>query len=124
TRLLKQAKRAGIPSRLVASIRHLYESPRGWKWAQHHVINGVVYTHGDAIGGQYPRENLMKNLGSSVVIGHFHSIAGVSWMKFLARTSFGLSVGCLVDDTAPAFEYAKVSIRRSVLGAGVVLDGE
>ena len=124
TRLIKQAQRAGIPSRLVASIRGQYESPRGWEWKRFHVIDGTHFSHGDAKGGQYPAQNIARELGCSVAIGHHHALAGVSWFRTPLKTFFAMSVGCLVDEDSLAFDYARASIRRSCLGAGVILDGE
>jgi hypothetical protein len=34
-----------------------------------------------------------------------------------------MNCGCLVDDTAVAFAYSKTTIAKSILSAGVILDG-
>ncbi len=43
-RLAKAANRSLIPKKLVATIREIYETPRGWEWSHGHEIDDVVYT--------------------------------------------------------------------------------
>jgi len=124
TRLAKQAARNGIPSRLVATIPQLYESPRGWRWKRIHTLDNIHFMHGDGKGGQYPAPNVARELGGSCAIGHHHAVAGVHWIVNPVKAFFGLSVGCLIDESAAGFDYAKASIRRPCQGAGVILDGD
>jgi hypothetical protein len=36
---------------------------------------------------------------------------------------FAMQLGCLIDDTLPAFQYNKRDLMRPILNVGVILDG-
>jgi len=67
--------------------------------------------------------NCVAKLLMSVVLGHNHTAGGVKWFVNPHRRIFGMDVGCGIDDTSMAFAYGRHMKQRSVLSAGVVLDG-
>ena len=123
TRLAKAATRSGIPSRLHATIRDLYESPRGWKWETALKIDGVAYTHGEGFSGPNAAILAARLLACSCVIGHIHSVGGVRYWSSALSREFGCSTGCLVDPDGFGMAYAKQFSAKPVLGSAVVLDG-
>ncbi len=119
----RKAANEGIPAKLLRNYSEVWETPN-WEWKTSYIIDDVYYCHGDGKGGgMNPAFNTAKNMGMSVVMGHFHSKAGVKWLVNPLRRWFGMDVGCGVDDTAFAFAYAKEQTYRSVLSCGVVIDG-
>lgn len=117
------AESVSIPAKFIRDYNDLWETPR-WKWVHHVIIDNVYYCHGHGKGGgNTPAFNNAKKMGMSVVMGHFHSKGGVVWAASPLNRWFGMDTGCGVDDEAYAFAYAKEQTARSVLGAGVVLDG-
>lgn len=119
----RKAEKEGIFPKLLRNYDEVWKTPE-WKWVTSCIIDDVYYCHGDGKGGgNTPAFNTAKNMGMSVVMGHFHSKAGVKWLVNPLRRWFGMDVGTGIDDTAFAFSYAKEQTYRSVLSCGVVLNG-
>ena len=117
------AESVNIPAKFIRDYAELWKTP-GWKWVQSTIIDNVYYCHGHGKGGgNTPAWNLSKKMGMSTVIGHFHSKGGINWSANPLRRWFGMDVGCGVDDKAYAFAYAREQVTRSILSAGIVLNG-
>lgn len=117
------AESVNIPAKFIRDYSDLWETPK-WKWVQSVIIDNVFYCHGHGKGGgNTPAWNLSKKMGMSVCLGHYHSKAGIHWSANPLRRWFGMDTGCGVDDAAYAFAYAKEQITRSILGAGIILNG-
>jgi predicted phosphodiesterase len=123
TRLAKAIVRAGVPSRLHATIKQIYLSPRGWKWESAFKLDGVVYTHGEGFSGPNAAIMAARLFASSCVIGHVHSVGGVRYWSSVLSSEFGCSTGCLVDPDGFGMAYAKQFSAKPVLGSAVVIDG-
>jgi predicted phosphodiesterase len=122
-RLTRAAQRAGIPSRLHSSLAAIYSTPRGWRWADRWVIDGVCYQHGDGYSGADCAMKAAKNNRCNTAIGHVHSAAGVRYHANGVDVIWGMSVGCLIDSDAFGLAYAARSAAKPVLGCGMVIDG-
>jgi len=117
------AESVNIPAKFIRDYAELWGTP-GWEWVQSIIIDDVYFCHGHGKGGgNTPAWNLSKKMGLSTVIGHFHSKGGINWSANPLRRWFGMDVGCGIDDKAYAFAYAKEQITRSILSAGIILDG-
>ncbi len=106
-------------------FHELYNTP-GWQWVNSIVIDNVYYVHGDGSGGGNicPALSAAKARMQSVVMGHYHSIAGVNYAAGPNQLIFGMNVGSLVDHTHKAMEYDKKNeIRKPIVSLGVVIDG-
>jgi predicted phosphodiesterase len=117
----KMMKDMGIPSALWPSYSTMLNAPDGWTWHDHIIIDGVRYMHGDQ--GKTGMQGWTKNsevYHQSVVVGHWHSKAGVYWDSDM----FNLNAGCLIDASAYAFDYARHSHKKPNLGCGIVINGE
>lgn len=121
-RVVRVAEDAGIPEAFIRRYEDMWETP-GWQWATEFIIDDVYYFHGTGTGGLHPAYNSMKKMLMSVVQGHIHSAAGIKWAANPQKRIFGMDVGCGIDDRAYAFAYGKNQKVRSILGAGVVIDG-
>lgn len=120
----RQAATAGLPKEVLKDYNELWEVP--WKVHERFselIIDKVVYMHGEGPGGMYAHINRARARFRSVVMGHLHSNAGVSWHATPDSRVFGLAVGCGVDNTKLQFLYGKVFPRKPILGCGVVVDG-
>lgn len=122
----RKCKTAGLPYDILRNEQQLYCVGDGWTWDNEHRIN--VGDKHDLVIGHYYGKNLAKlaaEMGCSFVQGHMHTFAGIGWARTRASANFGMSVGCLIDPTHPAFTYHKT--RRSTspeqLGCGVILSG-
>lgn len=119
------AESVNIPSELhgLDDYRRIWQCPT-WDWAHDHVIDGVYYFHGTNNGGMYPAINVQKDMAMSVVMGHVHSRANIVTKVTPFARFFAMDTGCLIDDKAYAFAYGRHMKRRSVLSAGVIIDGQ
>lgn len=121
----RQAVTAGLPPQAIRDYNDLWEVP----WKVHPrfsevKIEEVIYMHGEGPGGMYAHGNRAKSRRRSVVMGHFHSNAGVIWDASPDDRIFGMAVGCGVDNTKLQFLYGKASPRKPILGCGVVVNGK
>lgn len=118
----RQARRSGIPDRYLRWYADVWGTPH-WDWAETHIIDRVVYSHGTGTSGKDAAINRAIKQRASVVIGHVHTFAGVKYHANEFDRIFGLNAGCGIDVDRYAFEYAKPFPERPVLGCGIVIDG-
>lgn len=125
-RHLRLGASVGIPEDYFQSYNELYQVPKTWVWKSEWEIDGVEYCHGDTkeFSGNEPAKNGARARMSSVVIGHFHSIAGVSWFANKRERLFGMAVGCGVDNNSYAMQYYQSGGKRPMIGCGIVIDGK
>ncbi len=121
-RVVRKAKTVGIPEAMLKPYSELWETPT-WEWDMEFTIDGVRYVHGTGCSGERPAYNLAAKTMVSTVMGHTHSVGGVSWLCGPNQTVFGMNVGCGVDPEHPAMRYGKGWLKRPILGCGVVVDG-
>lgn len=121
-RVLRVAEDAGIPSKYIRTYKESWETP-GWDWQFEHSLDDVYLFHGTGCGGMHPAFNTMNKMLMSVVMGHIHSASGVKWKANPNKRIFGMDTGCGIDDSALAFAYGRHQKTRSILSAGVVIDG-
>ena len=117
----KMMKELGFPSELWPAYRDMLQAPDGWTWHDEIIIDDVKYIHGDqGKGGKHGWTSNSEVYHMSCVVGHWHSRAGV----YYDSEMFNLNAGCLIDDAAYAFQYAKNAHKRANLGCGLVINGE
>lgn len=121
-RVVRLAETVNIPAAFLRSYSDIWGTP-GWKWEYSHIVDDVYYFHGTGTGGLHPAFTSMSKMLMSVCQGHIHSAAGIKWRANPQRRIFGMDTGCGVDDKAVAFAYGRMQQVRSMLSAGVVLDG-
>jgi len=123
TRIAKRAAEASIPACALHPISHIIGCPPGWEWADNHIIDGVLYTHGDGFSGKNAALSAAEVNRMSTVIGHIHAFAGIQYTSNGRNQIFGMNCGCLIDLQAIAFAYGKHSKHKPVLGCGLVING-
>jgi hypothetical protein len=116
----KLMKLTGLPAAMLPAYSTMLNAPDGWSWHEHIIIDGVRYMHGDqGKGGKYGWTSNSEVYHQSVVVGHWHSKAGV----FYDSDMFNVNAGCLIDPTAYAFDYARHSHKKANLGCAVITRG-
>jgi hypothetical protein len=118
-RPLKKMFLAGLPAAMYPTYSTLLNAPDGWVWNHHHTIDGVRYIHGEGKSGANAHINFLRAYKQSVVIGHIHSYAAISYEGGL----FAANSGCLIDTTAYAFQYAKQMPIPVNLGCTIITEG-
>lgn len=121
-RMFRLAHLSGIPKRMLKSYEELWEAPNGWQWSEYYDIQNVHYTHGSGMSGPNAAMRKAIYLRKSCVIGHIHTEATIQYNVSAIDRIFGMQVGCLVDDKAYAFAYAKDNTKKSILSCGVVTE--
>ena len=117
----KKAYEAGLPAAFLPTYSKILNAPDAWQWAARHEIDGVLYIHGDnGRSGQYAHLHYMKQAKQSVVIGHIHGFAGVNY----EHDHFAVNAGCLIDEAAYCFKYARNMLMKVNLGCAVVYEGK
>lgn len=122
-RIFKKALVNGIPSRVLRRYEEILEFPKGWKLVGNKLeVDEVMYVHGEMFNGSswMSAHNRMRK---SVVCGHIHSRAGVSFSR-TTKQLWSMNSGCMINPLSPAFDYAKNSIEKAIIGCSVVIDGE
>lgn len=107
----------GISPKMMKSWNHLFDAPKGWKFEEKFIINGVMYMHGT--NPAFPR---MVQSRISVVQGHVHAQQYVQWSQSEVDRLFAMQVGCGISNDAYAFHYGRSFAKKPILGCGVVLD--
>jgi UDP-2,3-diacylglucosamine pyrophosphatase LpxH len=124
-RWARKAFEAEIPSQMLIPYQKLINAPRSWKWRDKWEIaskHPMTMIHGMGYSGQNGHRNAAIDAGMSVVMGHLHANAGISYIKTEHQRFWGFNTGCLIDEDAIAFEYGKYNRNKPVLGVGVVVD--
>ena len=120
-RIARQAATVNIPQRFLKGYNELWDTK--WEWKLDHKLDNVYFHHGTGTSGQFPAVTTMQKMLMSVCQGHIHSAGGIWWRANPERRIFGMNTGCGVDDKHIAFTYGEHLKVRSILSAGVVLDG-
>ena len=122
-RVYKKSFEAGIPSRFIKSYKEIMEAPEGWNWRDSWEIDDVLFVHGEGFSGMYAHRRMALSNGKSTVIGHTHANAGIAHINTQFKDYWGMNIGCLIDEEAYAFKYAKHLASRPSIGVGVIEGG-
>jgi len=119
------AKTVSIPPCLLKDYNTVWNTS-GWNWSYDFIVDDVYYYHGTSASSfqaMHPAWNTMSKMLMSVVMGHYHSRAGIKWKANPFKRIFGMDVGCGIDVTAWQFVYGKHIKERPILSAGIIIDG-
>lgn len=122
-RVYRLAASVGIPSRFIRPYAEVWETP-GWDWKYETMIDNVRYTHGTGTSGIRPAALMAVQTALSTVIGHVHHAAGYQWGAGPKHRLFGMDTGCGIDCEAAAMAYGRDFVKKPMLGAGLILDGD
>jgi predicted phosphodiesterase len=123
-RPFRMAKASGIPKRFMKSYEDAWNAPKGWKWAEHWEFDDVLYTHGTGFSGPNAAIRIATRHRQNTVIGHIHSEAGIQFNASKIDLIWGMQLGGAIDDKSYAAYYAKDQLKKSIVGCGVILNGQ
>jgi hypothetical protein len=121
----RRAKAGGIPLHFLKDYNDVLEVGEGWKWHEEIFIpmgNGVA----DVLIKHQFSASVLKSaeqMGMSVIQGHHHNKFEIAYTSSPLSLHYGMTVGCLIDTKALAFEYNKLQVKRPILGVGVIEKG-
>lgn len=119
----RKALASGLPKAVFKSYNEILEAPKGWKWVFDVKIKtelGPVYLCHGKSGSP---GKLASSYGMSVIQGHFHEKAQITYISTPERLMFDAHTGCLADDKSLALGYNKVNAKRPIVSLIVVIDG-
>lgn len=121
----RRAKAHGIPVQMIKKYRDILFPENGcpaWSWAHHWRINTPL---GEVLF-KHQTTNILADAahnGCNLVVGHEHGKFGVEYSASSAHLYYGMYCGCGVDKDSIAFAYGKHSLRKPVIGCGVIVNG-
>ncbi len=120
----RKGRHHGIPRKFLKDYGDVIDAPKGWEWHGQLRLksgeNDILFKH------QF-KKNILQSAqaeGCCTVAGHFHEDFSISYAGNSYKLLFGMTVGCLVDDRALAFEYNKTFAKRPILGIGIIINGQ
>lgn len=121
----RRGKAGGIPRHFLKEYNEVLEVGDGWKWHDEIVVK--VTHKQDIIFKHQFSANILKSaeqMGCSCVQGHYHSKFELAYTSSPRCINWGMTVGCLIDTKALAFEYNKLQLKRPILGIGLIEEGQ
>lgn len=122
-RPFRKAFKFGIPRAFIRDYAEFLEAPTGWRWADKHEVDGVIYEHGEGQSGSMGALKAAVANMCSTVIGHLHSDAGIQYLANDKHLIFGFNSGCLLDRHSYAAAYGKHMKKKPILGVGLIDSG-
>lgn len=116
----RKLKEIGLGPEYLKSYNELFEVPDSWDFTMTVEIGGVFFNHKLPTGPSGALNAAIRKR-QSFVGGHTHSSGGIQYHSNSNSQIFGLNLGCLVDEKKYAFSYARESLNRPTLGAGLIL---
>lgn len=120
----RKAKVAGIPEDHLKSYNDVYGV--NWNWVDKDYFQVDKYNKCLLIHsmGANTLSNA-RNHSHHSVQGHHHGRFGIEYFGDTEVLRWSMSVGCLIDPTHPAFNYASRStLNRQIIGCGSVINNE
>lgn len=121
----RKAMTAGIPSRAIKAYRELLSAPKKWKWYPDlcmQLVDGTwTYVHH---GKSADALKVSQAYGMHFCQGHFHERFDLRYWGNPLGLFWAMTLGCLIDDSALAFAYNKVNLKRPIIGTGAAINGQ
>ncbi len=121
----RKSKHHGIPRHYLRSYREVLEVDEGWTW--HHELT-LDLPHDRKVylchGKMADVTKLSQQTGMCAIQGHYHNGFKVEYWGNSFQLYWAMQVGCLIDDKSLAFSYNKLTVKRPVIGTGLIIDGQ
>ncbi len=122
----RKAKTAGIPLDLLKGYNEAYKCPKNWIWADHFKIP-LKNMGGEALLVHSVSTSTLNNAARSslpTVQGHHHGTSAIEYYADTNSLRWSMTVGCLVDNKHPAFNYASQAVlKKPIISVGLIIDG-
>ena len=120
----RKAKVAGIPKEILRPYKQILDV-KYWEWVPYLEMTlpnkqPCFFIHGISANTR----TLMTSKMMSSVQGHYHEKFEIVFQGNGERLNFGMTVGCLIDDSSMAFHYNKVFAKRPIVGCGMIIDSQ
>ena len=125
-RLEKAMQRVGLPSSMLKTVPEIFAFPKGWEYKTTVKIDNVLYTHFAGIGGKHSTRRTAELARQPIVQGHLHKSCGIEYHKTEFGLTFCMTVGGMINETSPAFNYYGESnfMNKPIPAGGFVDEGK
>ena len=115
----RKAFDSGISIKWIKTVEEVFNKSgfKSWKFRESWEERGILYVHG--LGGKAKQRMLRE--GTSIVQGHYHSEAHVTFQVTPNDRRFAMQVPCGVDVKSYAMAYGK-HFAKPIIGCGVIID--
>lgn len=122
-RAKRKAARVGLSEKRLRPWGSVIGAPKGWTWHKSLILptkgGQVFFCHGKSKNGL----KLVKEMGMSVVQGHYHTEFGIQYTSNPKSLNFSLQVGCMINTKHPAFAYDAENVARPIIGCAGIING-
>lgn len=121
--IMRKAFSSGLSRRFIRDFADIIEAPKTWKFVDEVVINDILFTHGTGSNGNDAAFSRAMNERMPVVMGHIHSQTYVKFTQSNRDQIWAMQVGWGGDKNKYAFEYGKTHMKKPIVSAGVIYNG-
>jgi predicted phosphodiesterase len=122
-RLYRLARKVGIPDICMRPFKEIWNLPDRWEVSNQFIIDKVLYNHGFSATKNAAITSAIYNR-MSVVQGHGHTTASISYTASEIDCLFGMSVGCGFDRKSMAAAYQIGFKEKPIVACGTIENGE
>lgn len=122
--IYRRAKVGGLPRHYLKDYKDVLLVDDRWQW--HEELEIKISDEQTILFRHQFSTNILKTaeqMACCVVQGHYHSKFEISYTSSPRALNWGMTVGCLIDKKALAFEYNKLQVKRPILGVGLIENG-
>jgi len=120
----RKAKAAGIPEDFIKDFNQLYDVD--WKFVDRDFFR--INKYDECLLVHTMGANTLSNARNHShcsVQGHHHGRYGIEYFGDTNMLRWSMTLGCLVDQKHPAFNYASgATLNRPIIGCGGIIDDE
>jgi Icc-related predicted phosphoesterase len=117
-RIEKVCNDVSVPRVFLKNFRELYDIPKIWDIAYNHIVDDVMFVHGQS----NIRHKATLRYGMSTIQSHFHSMLEISYIKSKTQQLYSAYTGGCCDDSSVGLRYAKNSLDRSIYGMVTIIN--
>lgn len=120
----RRAIYGNLSAKVIRPYREQISAPKGWHWHDELILYAsndqpIYFCHGKSSDVL----KVSQSMGMNVCQGHFHEKFELRYWGNKLGLFWGLTAGCLIENSSLAFAYNKVNLKRPVIGCAVILDG-
>ena len=128
-RVAKKAAKEGLSTRFLRGFLEAVEAPKGWTLHSEVILRTpldmvkIVHDVGSRLIWK-----AVSIKGMNLVQGHRHTLFEIQYVANDLSLNWGMTTGCLIDHSHPAFNYARTSsgtdrMLKPLIGCGVIING-
>jgi len=107
---------AGLPTHVLKSMSEIYNVP-GWRFEDLYEKENLLFTHGTKLSRNTIKEFALRK-NKSVIAGHLHTL---SYVENVTQNIFVSHIGCGIDYSSAAFDYARGTAKDPILSSLVLV---